>query len=291
MADQAQKLRDLKKENNDRSTNSEKKVPRIITVTSGKGGVGKSNLVVNLGLALSQRGLKVILLDADFGMANIDIILGLMPRYSMHNVISGEKKLSEVIIDGPMGMKIIPGGTGLMDMDGMQNEQREKLINELMEIEKEADLVLVDTGAGISRTVIGFVTAADEVIVMTTLEPTAIADAYSVIKVVSNHKIHQSINMVVNQVNNSQEGQDLAGHFKRVADKFLHVDIEYLGEILSDSAVTKSVRAQEPFYTSYPRSKATNCIEAIANKLVKDVPAEEVKSVTGFFKRLSKIFS
>ncbi|UNC91763.1 MinD/ParA family protein [Candidatus Contubernalis alkaliaceticus] len=291
MVDQAKALRDIAA-NKSGCHNKLTHKSRIITITSGKGGVGKSNLTANLALAMANKGEKVVILDADFGMANVDIIFGLIPRLNLYDVVKGQKNLEEIILHGPKGIKIVPGGTGFLELANLMDFQRQRLLNQLLELEKEADIILIDTGAGISKTVIGFIAAAHDVLVITTPEPTSITDAYGISKVINKYDLQKEVKLVVNQVKNAQEGQEVAVRFSKVSDNYLQLKIDYLGYILHDNAVLRSVREQQPFIILYPDSKAAQCIENIADNLLSPGSnSNEISGMRGFFSKISKIFS
>lgn len=292
MADQAEKLKDLAANKPVGRGGPVKKV-RVITITSGKGGVGKTNLTVNLALALARMNKKVAIFDADFGMANVDILLGMIPRHNMYHVVRGEKTLQDIILDGPLGVKVVPGSTGFMEMANLNSAQRRQLLKQLMKLEETVDTILIDTGAGLSKSVLGFITAAHDVLLVTNPEPTSITDAYSIAKVMGQYKLHQEVNLVLNQVRNSQEGQEVADRFSRVTQNYLQLSVNYMGCILSDPVVPRSVREQNPFYVSFPRSKAAEGIAGIAVNLVGGPrgAVRERGGLGGFFNKLSKIFS
>jgi len=289
MYDQAERLRQLTMTSAaQHRVIKQRKMPRIITVASGKGGVGKTNLVVNLAIALSRLGQRVVVMDADLGLANVDIILGIVPMHSLLDVVRGAKTLEEILVSGPEGMKFIPGGSGMVDLANMSVEQRSRLLDGLLALETLADILLIDTGAGLSHTVLSFVLAADELILITTPEPTAITDAYGIIKVVTKHKIHQHIRLVVNQVRDRSEGSDIALRFAEVSRQFLQVDVGFLGEICSDQQVVKAVKQQQPFVTLFPATRATRDIRCIAERLLDIAPAKP-RGVSGFLGRLSRL--
>jgi flagellar biosynthesis protein FlhG len=289
MHDQAERLRQLTlAADAQRGIIKQKKELRVITVASGKGGVGKTNLVVNLAIALSRLGKRVVVMDADLGLANVDILLGLLPMYNLLDVVRGIKTLEEIMVSGPEGMKVIPGGSGLVELANLAMDQRERLMTSLMRLENTADILLIDTGAGLSRAVLSFITAADELIVITTPEPTAITDAYGIIKVVSKYNIHQEVKLVVNQVRDHREGCDIARRFSEVSHKFIQVSIQFLGEICSDQQVVRAVKQQQPFMTLFPRGRASCDVQSIAEKLL-DIAPEKTRGVSGFISRLSRL--
>lgn len=263
---------------------------RIIAVTSGKGGVGKTNFSINFGLALMSYGQKVMLLDADLGLANIDVVLGITPQYNLYHVLKGEKSINEVISIGPEGLQIIAGGSGIQEMANLRKWQVEQFVNKLSELEGLADILIIDTSAGLTKNVMTFVLAADEVIVITTPEPTAITDAYGLVKAVAAKRKHGVINLVVNRVENAEEGDITASKFSVVAEKFLKLNIGHLGFILDDPLVSKSVKSQEPFYFKFPNSPAAHCIQKLAAQLMQQGSYPEPGGIKGFFNRLAKLF-
>ncbi|MCL5981436.1 MAG: MinD/ParA family protein [Firmicutes bacterium] len=289
MYDQAERLRQLTLTSAaQHRVIKQRKIPRIIAVASGKGGVGKTNLVVNLAIVLSRLGQRVVVLDADLGLANVDILLGIVPMYSLLDVVRGAKTLEEILVSGPEGMKVIPGGSGLVDLANLSADQRDRLLEGLLSLETMADIMLIDTGAGLSRTVLSFVSAADELIVVTTPEPTAMTDAYGIIKVVTKHKIHEQVRLVVNQVRDQSEGYDVACRFADVSRKFLQIDVSFLGEICHDQQVVRAVKQQQPFVTLFPRTRATHDIQGIAGRLLDIAPVNK-RGVSGFLGRLSRL--
>ncbi len=284
MADQAEKLRQMA---------AGKTVPasphksRVITVTSGKGGTGKSNLAVNLALALAVRGKRVIIFDADFGTANVDIILGMVHGYDLHHVIKGETELSSIIVAGPLGVRVVPGGGGFLELGELDAARRRRLLDQLLQLEKECDYVLVDTGAGLSRTVVAFLAAADDMLLVTTPEPTAVADAYRLAKVAATCRLHSVIKLVVNQAS-VREGHEVARRFGMVTEKYLNLPVDFLGAIPQDHFVTLAVKKQEPFLLAYPHSPAAAGLRTIAQNLDSGERPQQ-GGMGGFYRRLSKI--
>jgi len=267
--DQAEGLRELVKRSKDFAAKARPaRLARIISVTSGKGGVGKTNVVVNLGIGLARRGSRVLVIDADLGLANVDIVLGLTSRYNLYHVIKGEKKLQEIIVDGPEGLKVIAGGAGIRELANLSNSQRVQFIASMSELDDYADIILIDTSAGISQNVLGFVLASDEAIVVTTPEPTAIRDAYGIIKAIALENKDAKIRLIVNMAANPQEAEDVASRIEMVARQFLDIGLDKLGYILRDPAVPESVLKQKPFMVAYPTSKASKCVEVIADRLL-----------------------
>lgn len=284
MADQAERLRAIVKENT-----INKKLARVITITSGKGGVGKTNFAINLGIALSKLGQKILLVDADLGLANVDVMLGMIPKYNLGHVLLGEKKIADIIINGPAGMKIIPSGSGMYKLANLGDKKLAQCLEHLNELEKSIDLILIDTGAGLSKSVLKFILAAGEVIIITTPEPTAITDAYGIIKVITASKRDLHIRVVVNMAKNEKEAQEVMERLSVVSQRFLGMDLEGLGFIPIDTVVPKAVKEQQPFILSHPRSLVAQSISQIAAKLVNGDTQVTTGSVS-FFQRLVGIF-
>jgi flagellar biosynthesis protein FlhG len=266
MADQADRLRTLM-EAREKDSNYDM---RIITISSGKGGVGKTSLTVNLAIALSKKGKKVMIMDADLGMANVDIMLGLVPRYTLYDVLQGQKTLSEIIVQGCEGVSIIPGCSGLFDVDNVSRLHKEGLIRALNSYAQKMDYILIDTGAGISNIVLGFIAAADDVVIVITPEPTSITDGYGIIKILSKFQLHQKVFLIVNMVANMQEAHISAGKIEAVAKKYLNIKIDRLGVIYTDNNVKKSIKQMTPFIVEYPKSQASKDVMQIADNILKN---------------------
>ncbi len=290
--DQAESLRELVKRSRDfEGRPHPSRLARIVSVASGKGGVGKTNVVVNLGIGLVKRGNRVLIIDADLGLANIDIILGLTSRYNLYHVIKGEKKIQEVIVDGPEGIKVIAGGAGIQELANLSSSQRIQFIASLSELDNYADIILIDTSAGISQNVLGFILASDETIVVTTPEPTAIRDAYGIIKTISLENKDARIRLLVNMASSPQEAEEVATRMEMVARQFLDISLDKLGYILKDPAVSDAVIRQKPFIIAYPHSKASRCIETVADRILGyEGDAYKPKGVKGFLFRFIGFF-
>lgn len=267
MIDQAAKLRKLISDKKEDAKLNQGKM-RIITITSGKGGVGKTSLVVNLAIALSRAGKKVMIMDADLGMANVDIMLGLVPKYTLYNVLEGQKSISEIIVQGIEGISIIPGCSGIFAVENVSRLYKEALIKDLESYAQQMDFILIDTGAGISSIVLSFVAAADDVLIVITPEPTSLTDGYGIIKVLSKFQIHQKIYLVVNMAGNIQEAQESAGKIERVADKYLNIKINRLGVVYYDNTVKKSIKEMTPYIIKYPRSQVARDVIHIAENII-----------------------
>ncbi|MBC7330998.1 MAG: MinD/ParA family protein [Synergistetes bacterium] len=293
MRDQAQGLRELVKKSKDFGpVVRPSRLARIISVTSGKGGVGKTNLVANLGIALAKRGSRVLIIDADLGLANVDIVLGLTSRYNLYHVIKGEKKIHEIIVDGPEGIKVVAGGAGIQELANLSSSQRVQFIANLTELDSYADIILIDTSAGISQNVMGFVLASDETIVVTTPEPTSIRDAYGIIKAIALGNRDARIRLIVNMVSSPEEGEDVASRIETVARQFLDISIDKLGYVLKDPAVSEAVIRQKPFLMAFPTSKASRCVESVADRLLgfEEEDANRFKGVKGFLFKFISLF-
>ncbi len=290
--DQAAKLRELinsrrmySKQIATHNENSTKDA-RIICVTSGKGGVGKTNFTINLGMELTKLNNRVVIIDADLGLANIDVVLGTVPKYTLLDVIHNDKSLDEVMINGPNDIKIISGGSGVLELVDMSLASIQQLIEKLNSINNYADIILIDTGAGLSNSVLSFVLSAQEIIIVTTPEPTSITDAYAMIKTINLKDKNKKIKVIVNRVENITEGNIAFEKLNNASKRFLSMDLEKLGHIFDDNSVSKSVKKQRPFTMEYPNSVASKNIKNIAIKLVNDVTFESSNAFDNFFKKL-----
>jgi flagellar biosynthesis protein FlhG len=263
--------------------------PRVVAVTSGKGGVGKSNLVANLGLALTQMGYRVLLIDADLGLANLDILLGLTPQYNIKDVFSLQQSLSQVIVAGPGGLKILPACSGLPELAELDESQKMFLLNELDHYSEEVDVVLIDTGAWISRNVLFFNLAAQERLLVINYQPTSLADSYALIKVMVTRYNQNRFKLVVNGVHSPQQGETIYHTLLQVTERFLgqEVYLDYLGSIPFDQSVPRAGLLQQPVLLQYPEAPASKSFTRIALQL-EDSPAPAVidGSIKFFWHRL-----
>lgn len=277
MMDQAQNLRNIIK----RQNVVEHHQARVLTVTSGKGGVGKSSVSLNLAIALSKIGKRVIVLDADFGLANVEVMLGIRPEYTLADLMFRGKKLTDIITVGPENIGFISGGSGIAELTNLTRDQIMNLSSRLMELDDLADLILIDTGAGISDSVMEFVTASTEVLLVATPEPTSITDAYALLKALSKRpefvSEHSDIKLVANRVRDEREGTELYQKLNLVVDKFLHTSLKYLGAIPQDPNIGKAVMLQTPFSIQYPAAPATRAVEEMAELLVGTEEPEKKK--------------
>lgn len=296
MRDQAEKLRELinhsKKEDSTplhlvEETGATPRDARIITVSSGKGGVGKTNFTVNLGIKLSSMGHKVTIIDADLGLANIDVILGLVPKFTLTHVVKNEMAIHEILMEGPGGIQIVSGGSGVMELVNMEHEKLDALISSFEYMNDDSDFILIDTGAGLSQSVISFIQAADEVILVITPDPTSITDAYAVIKNIAESE--KQIKVVINRIESNKEGYDVFHKINSATQKFLNVEVESLGFIYEDMNVKKAVRQQTPFVLNYPNCIASKGIGMIANNLVNN--SCYVNNVNGFNRFINRLFT
>jgi flagellar biosynthesis protein FlhG len=269
------------------------KKARIITVTSGKGGVGKTNFTVNLALALIDRGLRVVVLDADFGLANIEIVLGIAPKYSLLDVLQNKKNLLEVISKGPNNIKFISGGAGITKLARISKEEMERFTKNIKLLDSLYDVVIVDTGAGVSENVLNFVLAADDVILVTTPEPTSITDAYALIKMAAGSNYEKKLQLLINRVQSEHEGYLVYEKLKRVTEKFVGLKIDLLGMLPKDQSVEKAVLEQQPFLIRFPKSQVSKGMVEIARRvsLVEEDFNETVthNGASGFLNKLAKL--
>lgn len=263
---------------------------RVISVTSGKGGVGKTNVVTNLAIALGRMGKRVMVMDADLSLANIDILLGLAPEYHLGHVFNGERKLEEVLVEGPAGIRILPASSGWEGLSAIDEIQKLTLLDQMDTLEDEVDILLIDTAAGIGNNVLYFNQAAQERVVVVTPEPTALTDAYALIKVLSQHQ-ERYFRLLINQVKGEAEAKEVFRKLVKVADRFLsEVSLDYLGFIPTDQAVQNSVRRQRSTVEAFPDSAAAKSFVQLA-RLVLESPVRGglEGNIRFFFKRLFSV--
>ena len=286
MMDQAERLRRMVQE----AEQEKEPEARVITVTSGKGGVGKTNLSLNLAIQLSKLGKRVVVFDADFGLANIEIMLGARPKYNLADLMFRGKELKDIICESEMGISFISGGSGIQEMATMSREQVVYLTGKLVELDTYADIIIVDTGAGISDSVLEFVMSSSEVFLVATPEPTSITDAYSLLKALNKKEEFSReetvIKMVSNRVKNEAEGKSLYDKMKIVSDKFLGIPLEYGGCVPMDDIVPKSVIRQKPFSVLYPDAAPSRAVRQIAERVL-EIESTDTRERWG----ISKMFS
>ncbi|HVJ49558.1 MinD/ParA family protein [Desulfitobacterium sp.] len=262
---------------------------RVISVTSGKGGVGKTNFTVNLALALIDFGYRVIILDGDLGLANVDIACGLTPRFTLEHLLSGEKTIEEILITGPKGLGILPGGSGVQDLANIERIHLENVIRNLGRLEGLADILLIDTGAGLGHTVTNFLKASDDIILLTTPEPTSLTDAYGMLKALrSDEQKKIQVHVVVNRVSHEADARATFERLENAVRRFLQGSVSLLGWVYEDPLVGKAVMRQEPLAIAYPTSAAYHCIQWIAGSVsgLYLAPPHKESGIRGFLTRL-----
>ena len=257
--DQASGIRNMR--------NIKQKPVRVIAVTSGKGGVGKTNVSVNLSVALALKGRRVALLDADMGLENVDILLGLSPEFNLSHVLTGDKTLSDIMLTGPAGIKVIPASSGIQQMSELTNIEQAGVIRAFSEIDQDLDILVVDTAAGISSSVVNFARACQEIIVVVCDEPTSLTDAYAYIKLLNRDYGLNKFHIVTNMVQSVQQGQQLFTKLTKVTDRYLDVTLNYVGAIPFDEYLRKSVQKQKPVVDLFPQSKAALALKNLAQKI------------------------
>lgn len=277
--DQAEGLRNMIRNN----TIRQKSLARVITVTSGKGGVGKSNIAVNLAVQFIKLDKKVIILDTNFGLANVEVMLGIRPRFSFADVIYGGKNIKDVITWDSNGLGFISGGSGISELIDIDSGRIDFITNKLIELDELADIIIIDTGAGISNTVLNFVSSSLEVILVSTPEPTSITDAYALLKTLSKKenffKENTIIKVLANRVNSESEGIEMYNRLSVVVNKFLDINLQYIGSIPYDKNVSKAVIKQKPFSILYPNTSASKSIYKIAKILYKNEETQIYKNI------------
>lgn len=287
--DQAEQLRNIIKQQNKKAH-----LARVITVTSGKGGVGKSNVAVNLAIQLSKLGKKVVILDADFGLANIEVMLGIRPEYNLADMMFKGKDLKDIISKGPENIGFISGGSGLRELTNLDSDQIRSLVRSMYELDHLADVVLVDTGAGISETVMDLVLSSEEVLLVATPEPTSITDAYALLKTLCRKedydKERTKIHMIANRTHDYAEGKELYEKLNTVVEKFLHMNMDYIGHIPYDEKLPNSVMKQQPVSMLYPNAASTRAMLDIAMLLLNGQTAEHIERERGLSGLLAKMF-
>jgi flagellar biosynthesis protein FlhG len=308
MEDQAEKLREIMRQRKNTSSQGrgghaggsagggkagsngtetrENRKTRIITITSGKGGVGKTNLSVNMALAFARMGKKVIVMDADLGLANVNVLLKIIPNYNLYHVMKKQKTLREILVETEYGISIVAGASGFSQIVNMDENERQNFIREL-EALSFADIIIIDTSAGVSGNVLDFIAAADDAIIITTPEPTAIADAYSVIKIIATEyeAVNLNLKLVVNRTRSAAEAREVADRMINIAGQYLYLKMDYLGFIYEDQTVTHSVRQQKPFMVIDPKCKASVCVQHLVERMDKN-KINERGGIGAMFKKI-----
>ena len=296
MEDQGKKLKEImEKKNNVRENHAineipvnsmELKKPRIITVTSGKGGVGKTNLAVNLALAYARTGRKVVVMDADLGLANVNVMLNMIPKFNLYHVIRKQKTMKEILAETEYGLSIVAGASGFSKIANLSEAERQYFIDELNTL-STADIIIIDTSAGVSSNVLDFVAIADDSLIITTPEPTAITDAYGIIKIIATelNSLNMGLKLIVNRVKNAADAGKIADRMIKITSQFLNLKLEYLGFIYDDTAVSNAVLKQKPFIIIEPRCKASQCIQHLVGRLDK-IETRKDEGFGSLFKRM-----
>ena len=289
--DQAEQLRNIVKQQNKKQRSA-----RVITVTSGKGGVGKSNVSVNLAIQMSRLGKRAVILDADFGLANIEVMLGMRPQYNLADRMFRGKDVKDIICTGPEDIGFISGGSGLREMTNLNKDQILSLVRTMYELDHYADVVIIDTGAGISDTVIELVASSSEVLLVATPEPTSITDAYALLKTLHRHDGFEagstSIKMIGNRIQSYEEGKELYLKLNTVVNKFLGMEMEYLGAIPYDECLPRAVMQQQPVSLAYPDAPSARAMLELAMVLEdekKEIePMDTAHGLAGLFTKIFK---
>ncbi len=287
MMDQAENLRNIVKMQNQKEISN----ARVISVTSGKGGVGKSSTSINLALNFQKKGKKVVILDADFGLANVEVMFGVIPKYNLSDLLFKGKELRDIITEGPNGVGFISGGSGIAKLTNMDKGQVRMLVRKLAELDEIADVILIDTGAGISPSVMEFLLASPETILVTTPEPTSITDSYALLKALGMNEdfdTSRKIKLLANKVYDEEEGRNLYEKLSIVVSKFLGIDLEYLGYVPDDPNIRRAIMKQKPVSIIYPNSMAAKRYQAVVERLDSGTDIEEAHSagIKGFFKSI-----
>jgi len=281
--DQAKTLRDLNSPRPETLHSDVQQSTSVYSITSGKGGVGKTAVVANLAYNLASMGKRVLILDADLGLANIDVVFGLTPAFNLNHFFSEQQSLQEIMVDGPLGIKILPAGSGIQNFTRLDSHQKMRLLDGLDSMQNHFDYVLIDTEAGISENVTYFNTAAQEILVVTTPEPTAITDAYALMKLLSTHYHEKKFNLVVNQIRTEDDALDVYRKLTMVANRYLDISIDYLGSIPEDRQMIDSVRKQTVISELLPGSKTTAAFRQLAGRICLEPSQASPKGNLQFF--------
>jgi flagellar biosynthesis protein FlhG len=282
-ADQAKTLRDLNSQIPGPLPQKAEQPTSVYSITSGKGGVGKTAVAANLAYVLASMGKRVLILDADLGLANIDVVFGISPTFNLNHFFTGEQDLQGIMCDGPMGIKILPAGSGIQNFTNLDSHQKMRLLDGLDAMQNHFDFVLIDTEAGISENVTYFNTAAQEILVITTPEPTAITDAYALMKLLSTQYHEKNFNLVVNQIESEDDALDVYRKLTMVANRYLDISIDYLGSIPNDRQMIESIRKQKVISELFPGSKITQAFRLLASRICSEPTQPSPKGNLQFF--------
>ncbi len=289
MNDQAEKLRQLMNNTKVENSTSNKKA-KVISISSGKGGVGKTNFAINFSISLKKLGYDVAIIDADIGLSNIEILSGTHMKYSISDIIFSNKNIFEIIENGPEGVKIISGGSGFKELKLFEEKNFNKLISEIEKLQSSVDYIIIDTGAGISSTVIDFIMTSEEVIIICTPDPTSIMDSYTLIKSVISSNFEGKVNLISNQVVSRKEGKEIFDKLYNTIKNFLKVEISYLGYIEKSNIVINAVKKQVPFVISHPNNSISKRINIMAMNYMEENPLKSDSKIS-FAKKIFDIFS
>ena len=292
MHDQAQSLRERLKSINENA--GQLRTTRVIAVTSGKGGVGKSNFTLNFALTLQAKGYKVLVFDADIGLANLDLLMGVRPTYNLYHLLKREKTLEQIVYTGAGGLQLIAGGSGFQELFRLNEEDLDYFSSEISRLNGQFDFVIFDTGAGIAKETMKFILAADETVVVTTPEPTAITDAYAVLKMVSHFRKDVHFLLVVNRVSDRHEGMQTAEKLCLTAHRFLNLEVNTLGFVPDDPSVPQAVKKQTPFTVRSPHCAASKGIQQVCSEFLyrNNMEAERpTNGVKGFVSRMIRLLN
>jgi flagellar biosynthesis protein FlhG len=282
--DQAETLRTMRNRLGESTGAGKKGKPtRVFSITSGKGGVGKTAVVSNVAISLAKQGKKVLIIDADLGLANIDVIFGLTPRYNLNHFFNEEQSLEGIMVEGPAGIKILPAGSGIQRFTHLDAQQKMRFIEELDSLHHGFEIVLIDTEAGISENVTYFNVAAQDILVVTTPDPTAITDAYALMKLLSVQYHQKRFYLIVNQMKDADEGLDVYQKLTMVSNRYLDISIDYLGGIQFDKRMYESIRRQKAMVELYPGGKVSAAFESLAQSLGRAPLRLEPKGTLQFF--------
>ncbi|MBC8079429.1 MAG: MinD/ParA family protein [Gorillibacterium sp.] len=294
MSDQAQSLRQLVvARSNMPVCPPDERPTKVITVTSGKGGVGKSNFTLNFAITLQKRGYRVLIFDADIGLANIDVLMGIRSTYSLYHLLKKEKSIWEIIQPGHEGIHFIAGGSGFTDLLRLTEQELEDFAEQVSQLNGHFDYIIFDTGAGLSKETLKFILAAHETFVVTTPEPTSITDAYAIIKMIHQAEKGVVYRLIVNRVTDGREGRQTADKITLTAKRFMDLDIPVLGYVSDDSSVTKAVKRQVPFTIAYPQSDAVRDIEDIAGRFLgtETAASGQIAGMKGFLNKMLRLLN
>ncbi len=289
--DQASTLREMMRDISQQSLpqnlnrSLEPKIPSVLAISGGKGGIGKTLTTANLGLCMARMGMRTLLIDGDFGLANLDVVLNMRPRYTLDDVLCGERHLKEIIMTGPEGLRVIPSSSGVMKVSELDHLQKLVLLDQVEELDEEFDVVIIDTPAGVSKNVQYWATSSSEVIMVVTPEPTSLADCYASIKILAQTTNETSFKLIVNMVQNEQEGKRIYEKISLLAEDYLGVRIEYLGAIPFDDSVRNSVRERVPYVQRYPFSPASQGMREISRQIITQGNVGKIKGTMQFFWR------